>query len=137
MKPRVPSETAECRAFIAWTKIVQYAGEPLFERVVKIANERGKSGPQTAILTAMGMRKGFPDYVLLVPTRRFAGAYLEAKKIGGRTDPEQLAWRDRLLRFGYYAEVCEGAVGLIAAARDYLNTYGDPELWTDRTRAIT
>lgn len=142
-RPPSPSENQECRTFIAWTKLVTFDGAPLFERVVKIANERGKHSALTAILVSIGMRTGFPDYVLHVPVvwaldagspsmalpkidmcSRF-GLYLEAKRVSdGRIDPEQLAWRDRLVAWGYHAEICEGAAQMIDAVKRYMASTG-------------
>lgn len=125
-KPRYPSETAECRAFIEWTEFVTFKGRPLRERVVKIPNERGKAGPQTAILTAIGMEDGFLDYVLLVPAGRWHGLFIEAKKLkgGNKTDTDQLRWVDLLIEFGYHAEICEGAIAMIAAVKAYFERAG-------------
>ncbi len=41
-----PTEAQECHVFLDWARIVTYTGEPLIDRVVKIPNERGKSGPR-------------------------------------------------------------------------------------------
>lgn len=114
------SETDECRAFVSWTRYVRYRGDPLFERVVKIPNERGKRSVMTAILVAIGMKAGFPDYSLLAPLGPYAGLYLEAKRIGGRVDDAQQRWRDRLNDWGYRAEICEGSLELIDATRRYM-----------------
>lgn len=117
---RVPSETAECRAFVEWTKLVQFRGRPLFDRLVKIPNERGKRGVSTAILASIGMRAGFPDYLLLAPAGKFAGLLLEAKKVDDFTvPPAQETWRDDLIEFGYHAEICAGAENLIYATQQY------------------
>lgn len=117
---RVPSETAECRAFVEWTKLVQFKGRPLFDRLVKIPNERGKRGIMTAILFSIGMRAGFPDYVILAPAGKFAGLMLEAKKRDDyEVSPAQETWRDDLLEFGYHAEICAGAEELIHATQQY------------------
>lgn len=136
VRPRSPSETAECRTFIAWTKLVYFDGAPLFDRVVKIANERGKAGVATAILASIGMREGFPDYVIHVPVlqperadypqmRSRFGLYLEAKRVsGGTVEPEQIAWRDRLRAWGYHAEICEGATAMIHAVKSYMEFTG-------------
>lgn len=135
VRPRAPSETAECRTFIAWTKLVKFKGAPLFDRVVKIPNERGKAGVMTAVLASIGMRDGFPDYVIHAPVivpeyledefHTKHGLYLEAKRVkGGTIDPEQFAWRDRLLDWGYHAEICEGAVEMIEAVKRYMQLTG-------------
>lgn len=119
-----PLETDECRTFIAWTKLVTYLGEPLFDRVVKIPNERGKRGASIAIMVAIGMRPGFPDYDILAPAGRFHGLYLEAKREGETPKAEQTAWRDRLIRYGYHAEVCQTAIELINAVKQYFERAG-------------
>lgn len=142
-RPKPPLESSECLTFIAWTKLVHFDGELLFERVVKIPNERGKAGAAVAKLVAMGMRRGFPDYVIHAPviaapqwvTRH--GLYLEGKRvIGGEIDPEQEAWRRRLIRWGYHAEICAGAVQMIEATRRYMNLTGATAAgrFVDRTR---
>lgn len=131
-----PSETQECMVFIAWTKLVTFQGDRLFERVIKIPNERGKSGVQTAILTGIGMRAGFPDYLIEAPAGRWHGLRLEAKRVrGGKTDADQLAWRQKLTRWGYHAEICHGADELIQATRRYFTEAGcvADGSWIDRT----
>lgn len=131
------SETAECLAFIQWTELVSYCGRPLFYRVVKIPNERGKAGIATAILTSIGMKKGFPDYNILAPCGEWHGLYLEAKKkVGGKVDQDQLDWKFRLREFGYWSEICDGADELILATKDYFYRNGAiaDGRFVDRTR---
>lgn len=119
-RARCPSETAECRRFVDWTRLVTFRGRPLFDRTVKIPNERGMRGVMTAILVSIGMRRGFPDYLLLAPAGKFAGLLLEAKKqFGSEIDPEQERWREDLIEFGYHAEICAGADELIYATQQY------------------
>lgn len=125
VRPRAPSETAECRTFVEWTKLVTFHGEPLYERVVKIPNERGKAGAMTAILTSIGMRAGFPDYDILAPAGQWHGLYLEAKKIrGGIVSTDQTQWREKLIRYGYYCEICAGSLELIRATQNYFLAAG-------------
>lgn len=132
----LPSENAECRAFIQWTELVTYRERPLFDYVVKVANERGKAGIMTAILTSIGMRKGFPDYIVLAQVPPHAGLFLEAKRrLGGHTDPEQISWRDDLIEFGYHAEICAGAAELIDATRRYFRGAAKGA-FIDRTRGL-
>lgn len=120
-----PTETAECRTFIEWTRLVRFAGAPLFERVVKVPNERGAAGAGIAILESIGMRKGFLDYVIFAPHGRFHGLTLEAKRLrGGRVDVEQIAWCEKLRSWGYHSEICVGAQGLIAASKNYFERSG-------------
>ena len=128
----IPSETQECLAFVDWCKLVRFRGEPLYERVVKIPNERGKRSVLTAILTALGMRKGFPDYLLLCPTREHGALFIEAKRMGESADRDQLEWEERLKRFGYYATIAAGSLQMISAVRQYMAKFARAGEWEDR-----
>lgn len=121
----VPTETDECRRFIAWTKLARYRGRPLFDRVCKIPNERGKAGAAIAVLISIGMRNGFPDYFIAAPVGIWAGLLLEAKRTkGSDTTDAQLDWQRDLTEFGYCADICLGADQLIAATQRYFDAAG-------------
>lgn len=129
------SEWHHCVEFVDWTRLVTYRGESLFERVVHIPNERGGGGKaHIGTLIRAGFRVGFPDYSILAPLGDWAGLYLEAKKPGGAIYADQVAWRDRLIRYGYRAVICDDAAALIAATREYFAELGPPE-WIDRVQA--
>src|SRR6185369_4937236 len=131
------TEDQECMAFIDWTKLVTFAGEPLWHRVVKIPNDRESRSVKTAILTALGMRKGFPDYEILAPCGRYHGLFIEAKRRkGGAIEDDQRVWRDRLISWGYKADICAGSIEMIATVREYFREGQAAEagLWIDRTR---
>lgn len=116
----VASEWQECLRFIEWTRLVRYRDEPLFERLAHIPNERGKAGIAVARLVAIGLKPGFPDYLVLVPLGAYIGLFLEAKrKTGGDIDPAQVLWREKLLSWGYAAGIHAGADQMIAATRAY------------------
>lgn len=121
----VPTETQECQRFIEWTRLARYRGRALFDRVVKIPNERGKAGAAIAVLISIGMRNGFPDYLILAPVGKWAGLLLEAKRTkGSDTTEHQLQWNRDLIEFGYQAEICLGADELIEATRRYFDAAG-------------
>ena len=121
----VPTETEECQRFIGWTKLVRFRGRPLWDRVVKIPNERGKSGASIGILVSIGMRNGFPDYFIAAPVGIWAGLLLEAKRIkGSDTSDSQVQWQRDLTEFGYYPAICLGADALIAATQRYFDAAG-------------
>lgn len=120
----VPSEFEECRTFVAWCKLVIFAGEPLFERVTHVANERDKPGARVAMLVAIGVKAGYPDYVIDAPYGRFHGCRIEAKREHGVIDPQQTAWRDKLVRWDYFAAICEGHREMISAVRAYMHESG-------------
>jgi hypothetical protein len=121
----VPTETDECRLFVAWTKLARYRGRPLFDRVIKIPNERGKAGAAIAVLISIGMRNGFPDYFIAAPVGIWAGLLLEAKRTkGSDTTDAQMDWKRDLTEFGYCADICLGADQLIAATQRYFDAAG-------------
>lgn len=61
---------------------------------------------------AMGVSKGVPDYLILLPERV---VFVELKRChGGRVSPEQLEWGEALVRSGAFFSVCYGALEAIA-----------------------
>lgn len=132
---REPTESQECVLFLDWAALVRFDGEPLIDRIVRIPNER-RPGVMTAVLTKLGMRKGFPDYAVLVPLEPYAGLFLEAKRVrGGRAEPEQLAWREKLRSWGYDAHICEGGQRMIQCTHNYLSLLA-PDRFVDRTEGV-
>lgn len=116
-------EHQECRTFIAWTRLVLFAGDPLYERVAHVPNEREK-GTQRAMLAAIGVKSGYPDYVIDAPFGEWHGLRIEAKAAAGKPSDAQLAWVDRLTRWKYYAAICHGHMAMVAAVRDYMTVSG-------------
>lgn len=140
------TEEQECIAFIDWTMRVFYRREALFERVVHIPNERDKhvslrpGAARTALirigkLKAQGVKDGFPDYMVLAHFPTCAGLYIEAKRRrGGRTPPDQIEWRERLIGWGYHAVICNGADQMIAATQAYFEQHAPAGDWINRVR---
>lgn len=60
-------------------------------------------------MKAEGAKPGVPDLVLPVARGGWHGLYLEMKRPGGRTSPEQRWWLAQLSEQGYYTAVCYGA----------------------------
>lgn len=134
----IATENQECAVFIGWCQLVRVDGEPLFERVVKIPNERSCASVSTAILVRLGMRPGFPDYEVLVPRPPYHALFLEAKRTrGGRIAYEQETWRENLRRWGYWAEICTGGEEMIAATRAYLAPLARSGRFVDRVQMNT
>lgn len=129
-------ENDECRTFIEWTKLVSFDGEPLFERVVHVPNERGKAGPAVAILVSIGLRKGFPDYAILAPCGARHGLMIEAKRVGAMPNVHQVDWQAKLRRWGFDAYVCSGSAQMIDAVKLYFRETGGVlgGRFIDRTR---
>lgn len=80
---------------------------------------------EASILKAMGTRRGVFDVFLDVP-RGYAGGApahglrLELKVGDGDLSPEQKAWRNRWLRYGYAVHVCYSWVEAAHRIADYL-----------------
>ena len=74
-----------------------------------------------------GMRNGFPDLFLPVPSGGYNGLFIELKKeSGGRTSPEQKDWLDFLNSEGYMAVVCKGWESAKDAIEGYLSEGARP-----------
>lgn len=70
---------------------------------------------------AMGVKRGFPDLILLVPRGKYYGLMIELKKLkGGVVSDEQDEWKNYLNSAGYYASVCRGWQEAIAVIETYL-----------------
>ena len=59
-----------------------------------------------AQMRAMGVKSGFPDLIIPVPSAGFAGLAIEMKTKIGRVTPEQSRWLSTLSLAGWRAEVC-------------------------------
>lgn len=135
---RPASEFEECRTFVAWTQLVLFQGETLYARLAHVPNEREK-GSQRAKLAAIGVKSGYPDYVIDAPYGVWHGLRIEAKReIGGITDPDQIQWRDKLMRWNYYACICAGHREMIGAVQDYMEASGATAagVFVDNTRFV-
>jgi hypothetical protein len=137
----IATEYDECRTFVDWTQRVRFRGKPLFERIVHVPNERdrhrgkGNAGVHVAKLKAIGVRQGFPDYIVLAHFVTCPGLYLEAKRSrGSKIDPAQIAWRDQLIEWGYEAVICKGADELIKATDAYFRCHAAEGEWVNRFR---
>ena len=88
-----------------------------------IGNERKCSVVQGAKLKAVGVKRGFPDFMLLLPSRGYHGLFIELKRSErkqSKLSPEQLSWLIRLNNKGYLADVCYGADEAISLIERYL-----------------
>lgn len=111
---------------------------PHLAMLFHIPNGGQRDARSAARLKLEGVEPGVPDICLPVPTATdsgdstglWHGLWIELKREGGRTTPEQNKWLRRLFRQGYMATVCYGAEQARAAIVDYLGLHGDPHLLT-------
>jgi len=88
-------------------------------RYTHIPNETWtKSWNQKMRNVRQGVKKGFPDYIILFPDRAI---FIEMKRVkGGVVSPEQKEWIADLQRLGFRAEICKGFLEAKALIEYYL-----------------
>lgn len=104
-KPFTPSEDHESVSFVGWLELKIGQGASI--KFSHIPNETPTSPIQAKRLQRMGVRRGVPDYVLIVRNKL---VFIELKRtVGGRVSPAQQSWLDCLHMAGIDAHVCKGA----------------------------
>lgn len=97
------TEFQECRVFVEYLqlnkKVLLYSHIPN-ETYTKSWNQKRKN-------TAMGVKSGVPDYVIL--TRKKCLFVEMKRKKGNKSTPAQDTWISTLNRLGIPARVCYGA----------------------------
>lgn len=114
-----PTEHDDQKALIRWADMAY----PEFRgRLAAVPNGGQRNAIVAAKLKAEGVRRGFPDLMLLVPRHGFYGLFIEMKReTGGRLSPEQADWLEWLAAQGFMAVVCKG----FQAAKDTITSYLD------------
>ncbi len=69
-------------------------------------------GKEAAIMVGLGVRKGVPDVIIVLPAGRIV--WLEVKALGGRLSEDQVAWRDRLRAMGHEWHLVDSVDAAIA-----------------------
>ena len=105
-------------ALIAWANL-SLGTYPELALLYHIPNGGKRGRSEARRFKAAGVKAGVPDLHLPVPVGRYHGLYIEMKKPGGRTSPEQEVWIGLLRRQGHRVAVCHGW----EAARDVLIEY--------------
>ncbi len=83
-------------------------------------NNKAKDAREGAIMKRMGVTPGIPDFILFSPFHDRPCHGLELKRVGGKLRPEQEAWRDWALAYGWHYEVAE----TLGQALTALNSWG-------------
>lgn len=118
-KRRSHEEEDECEVFYAWSQF----NHLLHGNVIHIPNQ-GKRPPHVGSrLLRLGMQPGIPDYLILVPTRRYFGLAIEMKIASKKNHamPEhQVEYLTKLNKKNWYAVFAFGANHAIKITEDYL-----------------
>lgn len=87
---------------------------------VHVPNEGKRSKAYGAKLQQMGMRKGFPDLLILEARGGFHGLAIEMKYGKGTASEAQKLWLELLRMKGYACAVCYGFEAARAAIDAYM-----------------
>lgn len=99
------TEEQECIALVAYLDLLQTMGKVrLYTHVPSETFTRSWS--QKAKNKRMGVRKGFPDYVIAGKSKAICIEMKRTKK--GVVSPEQKAWIEELNKIGLPAFICYG-----------------------------
>jgi hypothetical protein len=111
---RIPKESEDQKAL---AELLDRLGLDWFH----VPNE-GKRDPIYAVeLKRRGVKAGVPDNFIFnkPPKKEAQGLVIELKrKKGGRVDPEQDAWLQRLKKHGWHVAVCHGIDEAIQVLRE-------------------
>ena len=124
---RTGLEAQHQRALMAWWSLncKRYALPEM--ALYHPPNEGHRTVMTGAMLKRLGLRKGFPDVLLLARSPLYGMLFIEMKSEFGRPTKEQLEYLDFLRRQGYAACLCYGWDAARRCIEDYLNGRDIPE----------
>lgn len=123
----VPTEFEECCWLWQWAKLQRWQGKPISEVLIMVPNgaylgaDRESAAVVLRKMKEAGFTPGVYDYIVPVPyfDRKqggmVPGLWLEMKRTkGSKTSPDQIAFRDRMRRFGW---TCLLGLGWVQASK--------------------
>lgn len=104
-----PTEEQEQAAVIEWARLMSKQF-PDLEDLFHIGNGGLRSKSEAVRLKRIGVKPGVSDLFLPAPVGKYHGLWVEMKRQkGGRLEPEQKDWLERMNRKGYLALRANGA----------------------------
>lgn len=104
-----PSEEQEQMTVIEWSRLMSKQF-PDLEDLFHIGNGGLRSKSEAVRLKRLGVKPGVSDLFLPAPVGKYHGLWVEMKRRkGGRLEPEQKDWIDRMNAKGYLAVRADGA----------------------------
>lgn len=119
MKPR-QNEFRSCVALLKWWQYFCRTKKLPESLLYHIPNASVGGARRGAMLKAMGVRKGIPDYCLAIARGGFHGLYLEMKTVDGRISPEQKILGHQLREQGYDVRFSFSTSDAMRIIEDYL-----------------
>lgn len=122
--PKVPKTTikeAQEQAYLFnWAKwnVGQF---PELDEMFAIPNGAGKLSKQTcAKLKRTGLKAGVPDIFLPAIRGGYGGMFIELKSMTGTVQDNQMDWKNRLERNGYFCIIAKGWISAMEQILKYL-----------------
>ncbi len=104
----VATESEEQQALFSYCA-VETGRYPELEMLVHTPNEGKRTRVTGGRLKKEGLRKGYPDITLYLPSCGYHGLMIELKRRrGSKKTPEQKEWIRKLNEYGYAAAFCYG-----------------------------
>lgn len=104
-----PSEEQEQMTVIEWSRLMAKQF-PDLEDLIHVPNGGLRSKSEAVRLKRLGVRPGVSDLFLPAPVGKYHGLWVEMKRRkGGRLEPEQKDWIDRMNAKGYLAMRADGS----------------------------
>lgn len=120
-----PTEHQIQSAFIEWCTW-KAQSDPRYDMIMAVPNEGKRTIWQAKKMKREGLKKGFPDVFVFVPSGPYHGLALEFKRQNTKPTKEQLKWLQNLRLQGYAAAI----VRSVEHARETLLMYlalGSPQ----------
>ena len=104
------SEEVEQSLFITWTHRKEVrALMPALRWLHHSPNGGRRDGFTGAQMTALGVKRGWPDLVLPASNGKHPGLVIEMKSDTGRATPEQAEWLAHFVAQGWHTDICRSA----------------------------
>ena len=106
---------------IQCVKWFEYAYHKLSPYLHHSPNGGRRNVIEAARFKAMGTRKGFPDLILLYPSKGYHALLIEMKTEKGRQSPSQREWQEKVESVGNKYVICRSLEQFIVEIEDYIN----------------
>ena len=93
-----------------------------YKEIFAIPNGGYRSKGEASRLKMEGVKKGVSDLFLPIPTKDYAGLFIELKRENGKASKEQRDFVARMNAYGYKAQICYGYEQTVQLLRVYLES---------------
>jgi len=120
MQNKIKSESEEQIRLMQWCKRNQKK-HPKLRKIFAIPNGGKRHIATAARMKLEGVKRGVPDLFLPVPSRGYAGLFIEMKRIkGGKISKDQEEWKEMLSEENFAWVLAKGFVQAKRLIKGYL-----------------